>query len=71
MYKHCYLTFIEKVRNTIVIRMNKPLEVKIDIDENGDLTTDPTTNTVYQSLHDTMKNTLIYLRLNFVYFFCF
>ena len=61
MYKHCYLTFIEKVKKTIVIRMNKPLEVKIDIDENGDLTTDPTTNTVYQSLHDTMKNTLIYL----------
>ena len=61
LYKHCYLKHIDKVRNTIVLRMNKPLEVKIDIDENGDLTTDPTTNTVFQNLHDTMKNTLIYL----------
>ena len=52
---------MDKVRNTIVVRMNKPLEVKIDIDENGDITTDPTTNTIYQTLHDAMKMTLIYL----------
>ena len=62
-YKQGYLPYIDKVRKTISRRMNKPLEVKIDIDENGDLTTDPTTNTIYQSLHETMKNTLIYLTL--------
>lgn len=60
-YRNFYSKIFDKVRNTIVIRMNKPLEVKIDIDENGDLTTDPQTNTIYQSLHDTLKMTLIYL----------
>ena len=60
-YRNYYCKILDKVRNTIVVRMNKPLEVKIDIDENGDITTDPTTNTIYQSLHDAMKMTLIYL----------
>ena len=38
--------------------MNKPLEVKIDIDENGDLTTDPSTNTVYAVIHNDLTHTL-------------
>ena len=41
--------------------MTKPFEVKIDIDENGDLTYDPTKNTVYQTIHENMRETLIYL----------
>ena len=61
LYKQLYVNYIDIIRNQIIIRMNKPLEVKIDIDENGDLTTDPTTNTIYQSLHDSMKETLVLL----------
>jgi exportin-1 len=41
--------------------MTKPIEVKIDIDEDGELITDPTINTIYQTLHETMRDTLVFL----------
>ena len=60
-YKNCYAGVLEGVRNTLVTKMTKPIEVKIDIDEDGELVSDPTTNTIYQTLHETMRDSLIYL----------
>ena len=61
LYKNCYMKVIDIVRERLCLKMTKPLEVKIDIDENGDLTYDPTKNTVYQTIHENMRETLIYL----------
>ena len=61
MYKNCYMKIIDKVRERLCLKMTKPLEVKIDIDENGDIAYDPTKNTVYQIIHENMRETLIYL----------
>ena len=63
LYKNCYMKVIDIVRGIISVKMTKPLEVKIDIDENGDIVCDPTKNTVYQALHESMKDTLIYLTI--------
>ena len=61
LYKNCYMKMIDIVRERLCLKMTKPLEVKIDIDENGDITYDPTKNTVYQTIHENMRETLIYL----------
>ena len=61
LYKNCYMKMIDIVRERLCLKMTKPLEVKIDIDENGDITFDPTKNTVYQTIHENMRETLIYL----------
>jgi exportin-1 len=61
LYKSCYANILQVVRTTLVTKMIKPIEVKIDIDEDGELVNDPTTNTIYQTLHETMRDTLIYL----------
>ena len=61
LYKNCYMKVIDIVRERLCVKMTKPLEVKIDIDENGDLAYDPTKNTVYQIIHENMRETLIYL----------
>ena len=61
LYKNCYMKVIDIVRERLCLKMTKPLEVKIDIDENGDISYDPTKNTVYQIIHENMRETLIYL----------
>ena len=61
LYKNCYMKMIDLVREIICIKMTKPLEVKIDIDEGGDIICDPTKNTIYQIIHENMRDTLIYL----------
>ena len=38
---------IDIIREIIFVKKTKPLEVKIDIDEGGDIVYDPTKNTVY------------------------
>jgi exportin-1 len=60
-YRNCYAAVLEQVRHTLITKMTKPIEVKIDIDEDGELINDPTTNTIYQTLHETMRDSLIYL----------
>lgn len=60
-YKQCYIGVLETVRNTLIVKMTKPIEVKIDIDEEGELVSDQITNTIYQTLHETMRDSLIYL----------
>ena len=61
LYKNCYMKFIDIIRGLICVKMTKPLEVKIDIDEGGDIVCDPTKNTIYQTIHENMRDTLIYL----------
>ena len=61
LYKNCYMKMIDLVREIICIKMTKPLEVKIDIDEGGDIICDPTKNTIYQIIHENMRDTLVYL----------
>lgn len=61
LYKNCYMKLIDIVREIICVKMTKPLEVKIDIDESGDIVCDPTKNTIYQTIHENMRDTLVYL----------
>ena len=61
LYKNCYMKMIDLIREIICIKMTKPLEVKIDIDEGGDIICDPTKNTIYQTIHENMRDTLVYL----------
>jgi exportin-1 len=60
-YRNYYAPILEIVRTTLITKMTKPVEVKIDIDEDGEIVMDPTLNTVYQTLHETMRDTLIIL----------
>jgi exportin-1 len=60
-YRNYYAPILEVVRTTLITKMFKPVEVKIDIDEDGEIILDPTLNTVYQTLHETMRDTLIIL----------
>lgn len=60
-FKHCYQRVLETVRNTIIMRLLKPNEVKIDLDEEGEIVMDQITNTIYQSLHETLRDCLVYL----------
>ena len=61
IYKNCYMKKLDLIREIICIKMIKPLEVKITIDEGGDIVYDPTKNTIYQAIHENMRDTLIYL----------
>ena len=61
IYKNCYMKMIDLIREIICIKMTKPLEVKINIDEGGDIVYDPTKNTIYQTIHENMRDTLVYL----------
>ena len=55
------MKLIDIVREILCVKMTKPLEVKITIDEGGDIVCDPTKNTIYQSIHENMRDTLVYL----------
>ena len=61
LYKNCYMKMMDIIREIICVKMTKPLEVKIDIDESGDIVCDPTKNTIYQIIHENMRDTLVYL----------
>ena len=61
LYKNCYMKLMDIVREIICVKMTKPLEVKIDIDEGGDIVCDPTKNTIYQTIHENMRDSLVYL----------
>lgn len=61
LYKNCYMKLLDIVREIVCVKMTKPLEVKIDIDEGGDIVCDPTKNTIYQTIHENMRDTLVYL----------
>ena len=61
LYKNCYMKLLDIVREIVCVKMTKPLEVKIDIEEGGDIVCDPTKNTIYQTIHENMRDTLVYL----------
>jgi len=60
-YRNCYSKILESVRFSIIKKMTKPIEVKIDLDEDGEIVMDQITNTIYQTLHENMKDCLIFL----------
>jgi len=45
----------------MIRKMTKPIEVKIDLDEDGEIVMDQISNTIYQTLHENMKDCLIFL----------
>jgi len=61
IYRMCYSKILESVRFSIIKKMTKPIEVKIDLDEDGEIVMDHITNTIYQTLHENMKDCLIFL----------
>ena len=61
LYRNCYCKILEIVRHNLIKKMTKPIEVKIDVDENGEIVMDHITNTIYQTLHENMRDCLVYL----------
>lgn len=61
IYRNCYYKIFENLRVNLIKKMTKPIEVKIDLDENGEIVMDQITNTIYQTLHENIKDCLIYL----------
>ena len=60
-YRMCYAKVLESVRYSMIRKMTKPIEVKIDLDEDGEIVMDQISNTIYQTLHENMKDCLIFL----------
>ena len=64
LYNNCFMEILDNLRILLCLNMAKPLELKIILDENGDIAYDPDSNGSFnQNLHDSMKKTLIYLSL--------
>lgn len=64
LYNKCFMEILDKLRELLCDNMTKPLELKIVLDENGDIAYDPDNNDSFNhNLHENMKNTLIYLSL--------
>ena len=61
IYRNFYMKILENVRLTIIKKMTKPVEVKIDLDEDGEIVMDNAINTIHQTTHENMKDCLIYL----------
>jgi exportin-1 len=62
LYQYLYFKVLEKVRQILICRMTKPVEVKISVDsETGEIVVEGITNTTFQTLYETLKECLIYL----------
>lgn len=60
-YNNYYTKIIDIVRTTIIEKMLRPVEVKIDIDEEGELVVEQLSGTIYATLHETMRDCLIFI----------
>lgn len=61
MYQNLYFKVLEKVRQILISKMTKPVEVKISVDEGGEIVVEGIMNTTFQTLYETLKECLIYL----------
>ena len=61
LYQYLYFKILEKVRQILISKMTKPVEVKISVDETGEIVVEAITNTTFQTLYETLKECLIYL----------
>lgn len=62
LYQYLYYKVLEKVRQILILRMTKPVEVKISVDsDTGEIIVEGITNTTFQTLYETLKECLIYL----------
>lgn len=59
-YNNYYSAILDKVRSSLIEKMIRPSEVKMDV-EDGELIYDQVTGTIYTSIFETMKDTLIFL----------
>jgi len=59
-YINFYYPILDKVRSTLIEKMIRPSEVKMDV-EDGELVYDQVTGTIYTSIFETMRDTLIFL----------
>lgn len=60
-YNKFYTNILDKARQNLIEKMLRPCEVKIDIDETGEIFVESVVGTIYLSIHETMKDALIYL----------
>ena len=64
LYTKCFNDILDNLRELLCLNMTEPLELKIKLDERGDIAYDPDNNDSFnQNLHESTKNTLIYLSL--------
>jgi hypothetical protein len=64
LYNQCFMQILDRLRELMSENMAKPLELKIVLDENGDVANNPDDNGSFnQNLHESMEKTLIYLAL--------
>lgn len=60
-YRNLYSKILTNVRFILISKMTKPMEIKIEVDECGEIFVEQITNTIWSALHETMKQSLIYL----------
>ena len=61
LYQNFYKPILDNVRQIIIMKMTKPVEVKIGCDESGEIVMEAIVGTTYQTLYETLKECLIYL----------
>lgn len=61
LYQNFYKQILDNVRQIVITRMTKPVEVKIGCDESGEIVMEAIVGTTYQSLYENLKECLIYL----------
>lgn len=60
-YNKYYRNVLEDVRLILIKNMVRPTEVKIDVNEDGDIVVEQLHGTIYATLHETMRDTIIFL----------
>ncbi len=60
-YKNLYEKILDNVRQILITKMTKPIEIKMELDESGELSTEVISGTINQSLNESMRDSLIYL----------
>ena len=64
IYNKCFSKILNNLRELLCQNMRKPSEIKIKLDENDDIISDPNENDTFnQNLQETKQNILIYLSL--------
>lgn len=60
-YNKYYSLIIDIIRTTLIEKMLRPVEVKIDADEYGEIVVEQLEGTIFATLHETMRDCLIYV----------
>lgn len=60
-YNKYYSVILDIIRTTLIEKMIRPVEVKIHLDEDGEIVVEHLIGTSLATLHETMRDTLIYI----------